>query len=83
MIRRHDEGKRALEVARNIFRSENLEMETHSEEELRTAAETLGRYANLSFCDALTVAAARRMGIREIISFDSDFDAFKDLRRLS
>jgi predicted nucleic acid-binding protein len=83
MIRRNDGNKKALLVAQALFSSSNIEIEPHTREQLVLATQLAGKNSTLSYCDALTATTANLLRIREVLSFDSDFDSIKGLRRLA
>ena len=49
---------------------------------LQLAYEIFKKYENLSFTDSTTVALMLDLGIKEIYSFDSDFDSVPGIIRL-
>ena len=49
---------------------------------LQLAYEIFKKYENLSFTDSTTVALMLDLGIKEIYSFDSDFDSVPGITRL-
>jgi predicted nucleic acid-binding protein len=49
---------------------------------VRRAIDLYGAYAQLDFEDALAVAHMERLGIKEIVSFDRDFDRIPGITRV-
>ncbi len=82
-IREHTDNQVAVQAAHRLRNANNLIMDSAQTEDIDYALTTLKKYPQLSYCDSLSAAIASRRGIREILSFDSDFDALKELRRLA
>ena len=73
---------RAFDVAQAIVSSENLSIESVTKQDIVSAAETMRKYKKLSLSDSLSVGLARKLGIGQILSFDSGFDHIQGIRRV-
>ena len=76
---RHDD---ALRVIRGILLKENIEVVEVSPEDYLSALPIAEEYG-VSLNDALAYIVMRERDIREIYSFDKDFDRFTDIVRIS
>jgi len=81
LARRHG-GQVAFEKTSAILSNPRIEVVQAGQGEWREALE-LGRKYGFSFTDCLTALQMRRTGVREIVSFDSDFDKFPWIDRIS
>jgi len=74
-------GKAGLAVYEYI--SDNCEVVFVTRDMLEDAIDIYLKYdGTLSVADAVTVLVMKKRGIKEILSFDSDFDRVGDLRRI-
>lgn len=81
LYKRKSGGARAAHAARQIMRSDCLIL-TVSHDDLMPALEIVEKYGNISFCDAESIIIMKRLGIKEIASFDSDFDRVPSIKRV-
>ena len=74
-------GKAGMEVYRAI--TDNFEVVFVDERLLENAMEVYLRYdGTLSVADAASVAIMLERGIKQIVSFDADFDKVKEISRI-
>ena len=59
-----------------------LELLVPAPEECAEAARFVEKFRLTSFTDALTMAVMESRGLRKLLSFDSDFDANKKIKRV-
>lgn len=83
LMRRKSGNEAAFTVVERVLNASGVLLAFPTVEELKVAASVFRKNRELSFCDAVSATIAEKRGIREILSFDSDFDSFKNLRRLS
>lgn len=81
IARRHG-GQVAFEKANAIISNSHIEVLQAGEDEWREALE-LGRKYGFSFTDCLTAVQMKKTGVRELVSFDSDFDKIPWVERVS
>ncbi len=82
-IRKAQDNFRAVRAAKTMLDWERLEFEFLTKSQVSEATRLMEKFTRFSFCDALTTAVAEERGIRQVLSFDSHFDAVKHLKRLS
>jgi len=80
-IRRKIGVKQSIEVARVLLDSKNVDVIHIDEHTFSAAYHMFERYPALSFADAVSVAVMKDRGVRQIISFDRDFDGVRDIVR--
>jgi uncharacterized protein len=73
MMARREGNKTAYEAGKNLFASDVLVVYAVQEDVL-PALELMRTTPKLSMCDALSATIMRKLGIKKILSFDSDFD---------
>ncbi len=81
LVRKKKSPAASSEVLEQILESE-IKLAKISENHLALAYEVFKKYPALSFTDATSVAYMMDNGIREIYSFDSDFDTVPKITRL-
>ena len=83
-IKKRDGAKTARKKGLELLASPQIEVFIETKELLENALELMGKYETetFSFCDALSAAAMREVGIKNIVSFDSDFDLIKNIERI-
>ena len=72
----------AIETLDGIQASIDLEVDRTTKTDFDAGRSLFRKYAGLSFTDAVIAAYMRRTGIEYLYSFDDDFDALEELRRL-
>lgn len=81
-IRRKVGRGQSIEAAKMLLDSKHVEI-LHADEHLFNAAyHMFERYPELSFTDAVSVAAMKDRAIQQIVSFDKDFDSVREIVRL-
>lgn len=82
IVEDHMRHKDALEVERTLLFGEGIDILSVTKDDMLSAlAETGSNPVGLS--DALAYALMKKNGIEEIYSFDSDFDRFADIERVT
>ncbi len=79
---RRDGSENAYEVAKTLLTAKNVSIESVDRMELANAAEIMRKYKRLNLCDSLSVELTGKYGIKEILSFDEDFDHVEKIKRL-
>jgi predicted nucleic acid-binding protein len=81
VLERRSRRAAAIEYGRNIMRlfRELLPVTHH---EMALACGLLARYPRLSVRDAVHAATMLQNGIKQIVSFDPDFDTIAEIKRL-
>jgi predicted nucleic acid-binding protein len=64
-----------------LLSSPHLQLVRLTDTELKAAGEIFKKYPRLSFVDSTTVALMLVRGIKDLISFDSDFDGVPGIER--
>lgn len=78
---RKDGSEKAYRVGRELLESDTKRLSLFYED-LLPSLEIVKKYERLSFCDASSIVIAKKMGVRKIASFDSDFDRVPGIERL-
>jgi len=73
----------AIEWGELLLESQRIELLATDNAEFRAAWSLFKQYKNLSFTDCTIVSVAKHFDIANIISFDSDFDAVKGIKRVA
>jgi hypothetical protein len=73
----------AAELGQALLDSDKVEIVATDRAEFDTAWDLFRHYKELSFTDCTLVAIAKHFGIDRIVSFDSDFDRVKEIRRIA
>lgn len=81
-IRRRDGAQQAFNAASLLLSAKEVSLEIVYRDDLAQAAQIMRKYGFLSLCDSLSVALARKHGLKQIVSFDSDFDKVERIRRV-
>ena len=76
------DSKAAKTVCAHILGQRRLEVLVPSTPEFLAAGSLVEKYALSSYADALTMAVMESRGIRDVLSFDADFDKNPRLHRL-
>jgi len=79
---KHKGNEAGFEVGKRLLNSENIELITSSEDDIKSTLELLKGFKGLSFTDTLSVYVMKKERIKRILSFDSDFDKIKEIERL-
>jgi predicted nucleic acid-binding protein len=66
-------NKAAYLLGSNLLKSE-IKIVYIGEETVSSALDFIRRHPGISMCDAISAAIMKEMGVRKILSFDSDFD---------
>ena len=77
-----DGKKTAYEVGKKIMDSDVIIVSV-LREDLSAALGYVGKYEGFSMCDALSIVVMQKLGIKKIVSFDSDFDRIRNIERIS
>ena len=72
----------ARTIQRGLLQRDNVEIWSTAKGDL-VEAMSVGQETDVGATDALAVILMRRNGLKDIYSFDGDFDRFRDLRRAS
>jgi len=72
----------ARTIQRGLLQRDNVEIWPTAKGDL-VEAMSVGQETDVGATDALAVILMRRNGLKDIYSFDGDFDRFRDLRRAS
>ncbi len=76
-------GLRNLEIAERLLALVAVPgIQMQDKQTMRRAIEVYGAHSPLDFEDALAVAHMERLGIKEIVSFDRDFDRVPGVTRI-
>ncbi|MGC9114351.1 MAG: type II toxin-antitoxin system VapC family toxin [Candidatus Micrarchaeia archaeon] len=81
-IARREGNKRGSTIAKTMLATKELKVLQPSQKQLLEAAELMEKSGRVSFCDALTVVLMKANKIKQIYSFDSDFDFIDDVKRI-
>jgi len=73
MMARREGNKMAYEAGKNLLESEVLIVYA-VQEDIPPALELVRTTPKLSMCDALSATIMKKLGVKKILSFDSDFD---------
>ena len=73
LLSRRSGSSEAYKVGTRILQSDLLILHV-ADEDLKPALETVKSHSNVSMCDAISAVVMKKLGIRKILSFDSDFD---------
>ena len=81
-VRRRLGFDKSLEVLESFLSSDTLGIEKVDEREFQAGIIIFEKNRRLSFTDAVSVAVMDSRDIRQIISFDKDFDSVRGIERL-
>ena len=73
LVSKRSGNKAAYEAGRQILESDLAVLPTERAD-LVSALEYVRKHPGISMCDAVSAAVMQNLGIRRILSFDSDFD---------
>jgi predicted nucleic acid-binding protein len=79
---KRDNKEIAYKVGIALLESSDVKVLYPDESELELSLEALKKLDGLSLCDALTAVLMNRHKINKVLSFDSDFDRFKNIERI-
>jgi len=74
-----DGNKAAYGIGVKLLRS-NLEIIHAGADDFALALENIRKFPKISMCDAISATVMKRMGMKKILSFDSDFDRLDFVR---
>ncbi|MBI4360980.1 PIN domain-containing protein [Candidatus Micrarchaeota archaeon] len=77
-----DGPQAAHEGLQAFLNAKNIAIESVSVQDLEAAGKLMKKYGRFSLSDALSVHATNKRGLREILSFDSDFDHVERIQRV-
>jgi len=82
LTRRADSNDAASIVLGKIIHSKKITLANPNIIELEFTAQLMQKYKRMSFCDANSASIAQLRGIKQILSFDSDFDRVPWMKRI-
>ena len=82
LLRRTNSPEAACIALTKIAHSNQITLAYPDVEELDSSKQIMLKFKQMSFCDALTVSMAQARGVRQVLSFDRDFDSVKGLERI-
>lgn len=82
-IRRKAGIEKSVQALEALTNSESIEIVQTTEKQFETACEIFRMYSLLSFTDAITIAIMFDHNTKNILSFDSDFDAVSGVTRIT
>ena len=74
-------GEAAFDAGQELLSTPNVELAFASGPDLQQAMFLVKKHG-FSLCDGLSVSLMRRLGLRKIVSFDSDFDKISGVSRI-
>lgn len=82
LLRRTNGAEAACIALTKISHSGQIMLAFPEVEELDASVQVMRKFKQMSFCDALTVSIAAARGVKQVVSFDRDFDSVKGLKRV-